>query len=47
LMLYSEKDKDEYFPLTNDMEELKKKISTIKSYRGGDGPEDWVGGYKL
>ena len=43
----SKEDKDDYFPLTNDMEQLKKNISTIKAYGGGDGPEDWVGGYDL
>ena len=40
-------DKDDYFPLTDDMEHLKKNISTIEAYGGGDGPEDWVGGYDL
>ena len=29
------------------MKDLTKKISTIKGYGGGDGPEDWVGGYEL
>jgi energy-coupling factor transporter ATP-binding protein EcfA2 len=43
----SENDKDDYFPLTNNMEDLKKKISKIEAYGGGDGPEDWVGGYDL
>ena len=43
----SEGDKNEYFPLTDDMEDLKKKISTIKVYGGGDIPEDWVEGYKI
>ena len=42
-----EGEKNEYFPLTNDMEDLKKKISTIKASGGGDIPEDWVEGYKL
>ena len=40
-------DKNEYFPLTNNMEELKKNISTVKAYGGGDIPEDWVEGYHL
>ena len=40
-------DKDEYFPLTNNMEDLKNKISKIEPYGGGDIPEDWVGGYDL
>ena len=42
-----EGEKDEYFPLTDKMEDLKHKISTIKAYGGGDTPEDWVGGYKI
>jgi hypothetical protein len=30
------------------MEDLKNKISTIRAYGGGgDGAEDWVGGYEL
>ena len=29
------------------MKDLKNKISTIKAYGGGDGPEDWVEGYKI
>ena len=40
-------DKDEYFQFTNDMKDLKEKIETIKVYGGGDGPEDWVGGYDI
>ena len=40
-------EKNEYFPLTNDMEDLKNKISTIKEDGGGDVPEDWVEGYKI
>ena len=40
-------EKDDYFPLTKDMHDLKNKISKIKGYGGGDGPEDWVGGYDL
>ena len=43
----SKKDKNEYFPLTTDMEELKKNISKIKPEGGGDIPEDWVEGYKM
>ena len=43
----SKRDKNEYFPLTDDIEDLKKKISTIKVYEGGDSPEDWVEGYKI
>ena len=40
-------DKNDYFPLTDDMEDLKNKIATIKAYGGGDIPEDWVEGYKI
>ena len=43
----SPKDKNEFFSLTDNMEELKKKISKIKPYGGADIPEDWVEGYKL
>jgi len=42
----SKKDKNEYFPLTTDMEALKKNISKIKPEGGGDIPEDWVEGIK-
>ena len=46
--VYDKRYIDEYFPLTNDMEDLKNKISTIRAYGGGgDGAEDWVGGYEL
>ena len=40
-------EKDEYFQLTDDMKELEKNIGTVKAYGGGDGPEDWVGGYEI
>ena len=43
----SKGDKNEYFPITNNMEELKKNISTIKAYGGRDIAEDWVTGYNL
>ena len=43
----SKGDKNEYFPLTNNMEKLEKNISTIKASGGGDIPEDWVEGYSL
>ena len=43
----SKSDENECFPLTEDMEELKKKISKIKPYGGGDIPEDWVEGYNM
>ena len=46
--VYNKKYIDEYFPLTNDMEYLRNKISNIRPYGGGgDGAEDWVGGYEL
>ena len=43
----SKKDKYEYFQFTKDMQDLQKKIGTIKAYGGGDTPEDWVGGYEI
>jgi len=43
----SPKDKNECFPFTDKMEDLKNKISKIIPYGGGDIPEDWVGGYEL
>ena len=43
----SKSDKNEYFPLTEDMEALKNKISKIKPEGGGDLPEDWVEGYNM
>ena len=43
----SKTDKNEYFPLTDDMNELKNNISKIKPYGGKDIPEDWVVGYKI
>ena len=43
----SPSDKNDFFPLTDNMETLKSQISTVSAYGGGDGPEDWVEGYKL
>ena len=43
----SKNDKDEYFLLTDDMKNLKNNISSVRAYGGGDGPEDWVGGYEI
>ena len=43
----SPSDKNDFFPMTDDMESLKEKISTVKAYGGGDEAEDWVEGYKL
>jgi energy-coupling factor transporter ATP-binding protein EcfA2 len=43
----SKTDKNEYFPLTDDMNELKNNISKIEPYGGKDIPEDWVVGYKI
>ena len=40
-------EKNEYFPLTYDIINLKKQISNIYGDGGGDMPEDWVEGYKL
>ena len=40
-------DKNECFPLTNNMENLKKNIGKIEACGGGDTPEDWVEGYNL
>ena len=45
--LDSPKDKNEYIPLTDNIEDLKKKISKIEPYGGGDKPNDWVEGYNL
>ena len=43
----SPSDKNEYFQLTDNMDNLKKGISEIKPYGGNDIPEDWVTGYKM
>ena len=43
----SPSDKNDYFPLTDNMETLRSQIATVSAYGGGDGPEDWVEGYKL
>ena len=41
-------DKDEFFQFTNNMKELEENIGKIRAYGGGgDGPEDWDGGYEL
>jgi len=40
-------DKNDFFPLTDNMETLREKISTVNAYGGGDEAEDWVEGYKL
>lgn len=37
--------KNEFFPLTDNIENLGNKISTIKEYGGGDIPGEWAGGY--
>lgn len=42
----SPSDENIKFQLTDNMENLKNNISTIKAYGGGDTPEDWVWGYK-
>ena len=43
----SPSDKNDFFPLTDNMENLRSQIGTVRAYGGGDGPEDWVEGYKL
>ena len=41
-------DEDEYYPLTDKIEELQSNISKVKATGGGgDGAEDWAGGYEL
>ena len=42
----SPSDENAFFNLTDNMENLKNNISSIKAYGGGDIPEDWVWGYK-
>jgi len=45
---YRKPDVDEYFPLTSDIKDLEKKISKVNvAGGGGDGAEDWAGGYEL
>ena len=41
------KEEPEFFEFTDDMEGLKEKISKVEAYGGGDGAEDWVGGYDI
>lgn len=41
----SKNDKDEYFDFTNNMKDLRDKISKIKVYGGADESENWVVGY--
>ena len=40
-------DKNNVYPLTNNMDILKEQISLEKAEGGGDEPEDWVGGFDL
>jgi len=41
-------DRDEYFQFTDNMKNLEENIGKIQAYGGGgDGPEDWVGGYNI
>jgi len=40
-------DKNEHYKLSEDISKLKNSISTQRAYGGGDGPEDWVGCYRL
>ena len=43
----SSSDKNDFFPLTDNMEDLKNKIETVRAYGGGDEAEDWVEAYKM
>ena len=36
-----------FFPLTSDIEKLENSFNQITASGGGDGPEDWVGGYDI
>ena len=40
-------DKNELFPLTNNMTTLTNQIANVKAYGGGDEAEDWVVAYKM
>ena len=42
----SPSDENDFFNLTDNIENLKTKIMPIREYGGGDTPEDWVWGYK-
>ena len=42
------RDEDEFYPLTSDIKDLENKISKVNvTGGGGDGAEDWAGGYEL
>ena len=43
----STSDKNDLFPLTDNMSNLANQIATVKAYGGGDEAEDWVEAYKL
>ena len=46
--VYTKKDIDEFYPLTDKIEELQYNISNVRARGGGgDGAEDWAGGYEL
>jgi len=42
-----ETDENTFFDLTDNVDKLKEKMATQEPTGGGDGPEDWVGGYKI
>ena len=41
-------DKDEFYPLTEDIQDLQNRLSGVRpTGGGGDGAEDWAGGYEM
>ena len=43
----SSNDRNDYIDLTDNIEYFKSFVSTMNPDDGGDGPEDWVGGYNI
>ena len=43
----SKEDKNEYYNLTSNIEELQNFVKKISATGGGDTPEDWAGGYMI
>ena len=43
----SSSDRNDYIDLTDNIEYFKSFVSTMNPDGGGDGPEDWVGGYNI
>ena len=43
----SSSDRNDYIDLTDNIEYFKSFVSTMNPDDGGDGPEDWVGGYNI